>query len=229
MDGAFVQERIWYGYGVAAIQAGLLYSHYRPTNDGCPLTTPLSISFPALFAPNKNQMSPKTQFGTPVSYGVAVWQAFMDGTEVLPGDYFVANDAQNNPTKQTFFIASMQPLLPIMAVETNETITVERSVTPGQVGLLPYGGERESTMTTLLTDWPVSMLLKGKKEKNPTGLGSDTPQTEMEVLLPFIQGVTPELWPGDFFVAVNRNTRYVAQNVELTDLGYRIRATLVIP
>lgn len=228
MDGTLVQERIWYGYGVAAIQAGLLYSHYRPTNDGSPLTTPLSISFPALFAPNRNQMSPKTQFGTPVSYGVAVWQGFLNGAEVSVGDYFVANPGQNNPTVQTFFIASMQPLLPIMAVETNETVTIDRSVTPNQIGSLPYGGERKSTLTTLLTDWPASMLLKGKKEKNPTGLGSDTPQTEMEVLLPFIPGVTPELWPGDFLTASNRNTRYVTQNVELTDLGYRIRATLVI-
>jgi len=223
MNGTLLQTLVWKGGNRAAAHAGILYSQYRPTGPGNPLlTTPLSTAFSAAFLPNPKA----SKF---VGYGVATWQAILDGSQVLPGDYFVAGSGQNNPTEQTFFIASMQPLLPIMAVETNETITVERSVTPGQVGLLPYGGERKSTMTTLLTDWPVSMLLKGKKEKNPTGLGSDTPQTEMEVLLPFIQGVTPELWPGDFFVVPPMNVTYVAQNVELTDLGYRIRATLVIP
>ena len=82
-------------------------------------------------------------------------------------------------------------------------------------------------MNPVLGSWPASVLLKGKKEKNPTGLGSDVPQTEMEILLPYAIGVSPIIEPADL-LTLSTGVRYAIDNVELTDLGYRLRASMVI-
>lgn len=214
MDGATVQSYVNYGYAQAANVIGETYTQYRPNGSGPVVETKNYLgTLPCYVDPGVNFPA-----DNPRQYGKAVLKAVVDPTAVLPGDYLVG-------ATRTYFISSIQPLQPVLAVYTNDVVSVERSETPNQVGLLPYGGERQSTFVQILTSWPASVLLKGKKEKNPTGLGSDTPQTEMEILLP---PNAPAIIPDDILLTETGGKRYVAQNVELTDLGYRIRATEVI-
>lgn len=214
MDGAAVQGYVDYGYAKAASFIGETYKQFRPS--GSLPATGLSNYLGTITA----YVDPGVNFpaDNPRPFGKALLKTVVDPSAVLPGDYLVGSS-------RTYFISSIQPLQPVLSVYTNDVVTVERSETPDQSGLLPYGGERRSTMTTILTSWPASVLLKGKKEKNPTGLGSDTPQTEMEILLP---PNAPAILPGDILLTETGGKRYVAENVEISDLGFRIRATEVI-
>lgn len=217
MNGAQVQTYVNMGYAKAASFIGNIYTQYRPNNTGPAIATRnyITNALPAYFDPMINFPA-----DNPRRYGQAALKAIVDPTAVQPGDYLVG-------TERTYFIASIQDLMPVLVVYANESVTIERTVSNQNVGILPYGGERPSLMTPVLGAWPASVLLKGKKEKNPTGLGSDVPQTEMEILLPYVDGVSPVIEPADL-LTLSTGIRYAIENVELTDLGYRLRASMVI-
>lgn len=218
MTGATVQQYVNAGYALAASKIGNVYSQYRPASATAPAissSTLVTASLPAYFDPQVNFPA-----DNPRQYGKAALKAVIDPTAVQPGDYLVGPE-------RTYFVASIQDLMPVLVVYANESVTVERTVSNQNVGILPYGGERPSLMTSVLGSWPASVLLKGKKEKNPTGLGSDVPQTEMEILLPYAPGVSPMIEPADL-LTLSTGIRYAIENVELTDLGYRLRASMVI-
>ncbi len=214
VTGSVVQGFINQGYQIAAGFIGETYSQYRPNGSG-PVVASANLlgTIPAYFDPSTNFPA-----DNPRQYGRALMKAVIDPTAIRPGDYLVG-------ANRTYFVSSIQPLQPVLVVYTNDVVSVERSETPQTVGTLPYGGERKSTFVAILTSWPASVLLKGKKSKNPTGLGSDTPQTEMEILLP---PGSPAILPDDIILTQTGGKRYIAENVELSDLGFRIRATEVI-
>lgn len=218
MNGAAVQQYVNAGYAKAASFIGNIYAQYRPSSaTGAAITQANLIDsvLPAYFDPQVNFPA-----DNPRQYGKAALKAVIDPTAVIPGDYLVGPN-------RTYFVASIQDLMPVLVVYANESVTIERTVSNQNVGILPYGGERPSLMTPVLGTWPASVLLKSKKEKNPTGLGSDVPQTEMEILLPYATGVSPLIEPADL-LTLSTGIRYAIDNVELTDLGYRLRASMVI-
>ena len=216
LTGSTVQDYINYGYAKAASFVGETYSQYRPQGSGIVVTAANYLgTIPAYVDPMVNFPA-----NNPRQYGKALLKAVIDPTAVLPGDYLVG-------ANRTYFVSSIQDLMPVLVVYANETVSIERTVANGNVGSLPYGGERPSLMTPVLGVWPASVLLKSKKEKNPTGLGSDVPQTEMEILLPYASGVSPVIEPADL-LTLSTGIRYAIDNVELTDLGYRLRASMVI-
>ena len=218
MNGQIVQQYVNKGYAKAAINIGSTYSQYRPASATGPAIASanlVSTTVAAYFDPQVNFPA-----NNPRQYGKAAMKAVIDPTAVQPGDYLVGPE-------RTYFVASVQDLMPVLVVYANETVSIERSASNANVGSLPYGGERPSLMTPVLGVWPASVLLKSKKEKNPTGLGSDVPQTEMEILLPFASGVSPVIEPADL-LTLSTGIRYAIDNVELTDLGYRLRASMVI-
>ena len=214
LTGSTVQDYINYGYAKAASFIGETYSQYRPQGSGIVVTPANYLGTISAY------VDPMVNFpaNNPRQYGKALLKAVIDPMAIRPGDYLVG-------ANRTYFVSSIQPLQPVLVVYTNDVVSVERSETPQTVGTLPYGGERKSTFVAILTSWPASVLLKGKKSKNPTGLGSDTPQTGMEILLP---PGTPAILPDDIILTQTGGKRYVAENVELSDLGFRIRATEVI-
>lgn len=218
MTGSTVQQYINAGYAKAASFIGNTYAQYRPTSATVAAISPSTLvnsALPAYFDPQVNFPA-----DNPRQYGKAALKAVVNPSAVKPGDYLVGPE-------RTYFVASIQDLMPVLVVYANETVSIERTVSNQNVGLLPYGGERPSLMNPVLGSWPASVLLKGKKEKNPTGLGSDVPQTEMEILLPYAIGVSPIIEPADL-LTLSTGVRYAIDNVELTDLGYRLRASMVI-
>ena len=218
MTGSTVQQYVNAGYAKAASKIGNTYSQYRPSSaTGAAISSAnlVTSTLAAYFDPQVNFPA-----NNPRQYGKAALKAVIDPTAVQPGDYLVGPE-------RTYFVASIQDLMPVLVVYTNETVSIERSASNANVGSLPYGGERPSLMTPVLGVWPASVLLKSKKEKNPTGLGSDVPQTEMEILLPYASGVSPVIEPADL-LTLSTGIRYAIDNVELTDLGYRLRASMVI-
>ncbi|MDE1179495.1 hypothetical protein [Paraburkholderia sp.] len=121
MDSAKLQNRVYKGYQKAALRIGPLYGVYRPSSPLDPLGLGPVVTLNASF--NAEDMT----YSKPNKYGKPTWFCLVDGTQVMVGDYLI-NDSQ------TFFIAAMQPILPILAVDCNRTINVLRPQQQTAVG-----------------------------------------------------------------------------------------------
>lgn len=206
MDAATLQNRIYKGYGKAAIRIGPVFSQFRPTS----VTNPLGGTPIATLNASFNAMDMK--YGKPNVYGKALWYCLVDGTQMQVGDYLKS-------ASQTFFIAAMQQTLPILAVECNRTLTVHRPAQQGSVGAVGYGGNTAATETMLMQGWPASVLQGTKGEKNETNLPGDVRTPWWAILMPAFSGVT--LRTSDT-ITDDLSRRYVISSAELTDLGWRI-------
>lgn len=209
MDSATLQNRIYKGYGKAALRIGPLFTLYRPSSVFNPIAsgnivTTLNASF------NAEDMT----YSRPNKYGKSTWFCLVDGTQTRVGDYLVG-------TSQTFFIAAMQQTLPILAVECNRTLNVLRPYQVSGVGATGYGGDTAAGETPLMTGWPASVLQGTKGEKNEVNLPGDVRNPWWIVLLPAFTGVM--LRTADI-ITDELSRRYVISSAELTDLGWRCTA-----
>ena len=156
------------------------------------------------------------KYGKPNKYGKATWYALFDAKNAQVGDYFVGPAG-------TFFIATLQLLLPILVVECNRVVTVWRpQIETGADG--EYGGNTVANETALMIGWPCSILQGTKGEKNESNLPGDTRSPWWTILLPY-GGV--QLLPNDI-ITDDLGIRYVVSSPELTDLGWRVTAMTAI-
>ena len=185
MNGPELQAKLYAGYVKAALRLGTPYLQYRPTGPANPIASGnLVQSLTAAFDP-----APGFEFHHPALFGKPVWYALLDGTQTVVGDYLVGSAG-------TYFIAAMQPLLPIAAV-------------------LIAGSEAAE-----LTAWPASVLTKSRGEMGDTRLPGDVKLPWSEILLPY-GGI--ELRFGDVILDDNA-VRYTVSATERTDLGWRLLA-----
>jgi len=211
MDGPTIQSRVYRGYAIAAGKIGFPADQYRaldannPTDVACKLQT-LSASF------NAQDM----KYGKPSQYGKPLWYCLIDGTQVQVGDYLIQNDS-------TFFIAAMQPLLPILAVECNRTVTFYRPQQQAGVGAQGYGGNTAANETALAQNWPCSLLQAAKAANNPVNLPGDAKQASWGLLMPAIPGCV--VIKNDDVVIDDLGNRYLVYSAELSDLGWRCALT----
>jgi hypothetical protein len=168
-------------------------------------------SLPALF-----DASISLAFNAPSKYANAMFAAIVDPTVVQPMDYLVGAEG-------TFFIASTEPLKPILCVQCNRVCTFSR---PTEAAPSPsfYSGDQPGARTPLLTDVPCSELQGTKGERVAAEqLPTDSRMQWSEILLPGFSGIT--LRQADRITDdIGRN--FVISAVELTDLGWRLTAEL---
>lgn len=208
MDAAFLQSKIYYGYGKSAQYIGPAYNLFRPTDplnpfSGGPVTT-LNASF------NAQDMT----YSRPNVYGKPLWYALVDGRQTMVGDYLSNAD-------KTYFIAAMQETLPILAVDCNRTLNIFRPQQQTAAGVNPYGGTIDANQTALMTGWPASVLQGTKGEKDGAVLPGDVRLPWWAILMPAFPGVT--LLTADI-ITDDIDRRYIISSAELTDLGWRITA-----
>ncbi len=214
MDGTTLQGKVYAGYAKAALRVGLSCSHYRPLAATSAVIavanqlTSLTASF------NAEDMT----YGRPNKYGKATWYCLADGTQLQVGDYLV------QPSGSTFFIAGMQPLLPILVVECNRIVNVYRPQQQPGFGAQGYGGNTVAGQTQTVAQFPASILQGTKGEKSITALPGDVRMPWWAVLMPIIPGATIET---DDIITDDLSRRYVVSSAELTDLGWRITAAEV--
>lgn len=213
MDGATVQSRIYKGYGKASAVLGKRFNQYRASSYQNPVSVQNRIASPTV-AFNAEDM----KFSKPNKYGKPTWYALFDASTSKVGDYLVG-------PSDTFFIATLQPLLPILVVECNRTISVLRPQQQSGIGVAGYGGDTAANETPLMTAWPASILQGTKGEKNEVGLPGDTRTPWWSILLPYYAGVI--LKPSDI-IADDIGRRYIISSPELTDLGWRITASMAV-
>lgn len=212
MDAATLQQKIYYGYSIVGSKIGYEYTIYRSASPIEPIA-PANIPSPngtvnASFSVQGNYL--KYQ-----NYGVPQWQCYADGRILQPWDYLQSNDYG------IWFIASMDPLLPILSVQCNEVITITRPATPSYGPNGGYAGRTRATDVTVYQNVPASVLLQSSKgTNNPVKLPTDTKQPLYMVLMP-IFGDTP-IETTDL-VTDSSGKQYIIWQVELTNLGYRLR------
>jgi hypothetical protein len=210
MDGVKLQGKVYAGYAQAAKRIGLTFQHYRPINalgaiDEHSLVGPILASFNAL----------DMKYGKASAYGKPVWYCLADGRLLAAGDYLVHGSS-------TYFIAGMQPLLPILAVECNRIMSFFRPQQLAGAGAVGYGGNTMANQTPIAAGFPASVLQGTKGERNDTGLPGDVKVPWWAVLIPTLPG-NVQLRTDD--VAIDENgRRYVLASCEQTDLGWRLTA-----
>lgn len=210
MDGTRLQAKIYAGYAKAAAKIGLSFSQYRPTA-GTEATAAGNLVGTLLASFNAQDFA----YQKPNKYGNAVWYCLADGTQLAPGDYLTGNGS-------TYFIAAMQPLLPILAVECNRVLTLYRPQQQTGVGAVGYGGNTEENQTAIASGFPASVLQGSKGQRGEVNLPGDVRSPWWVMLLPNL--------PGNAYLRTNDiaiddfGRRYTFSSVEQTDLGWRITA-----
>lgn len=158
------------------------------------------------------------KYGRPNKYGKPTWYALVDGTDLQVGDYFIGPQG-------TFFIAAMQPLLPILVVECNRTINIYRPQTLTGIGAQDYGGTTDANLTLLAGNRPCSILQGTKGEKSEANLPGDVRAAWYAILLPE-SGIVID--PDDI-IEDDLGRRYAVSSTELSDLGWRLSAMIALP
>ncbi|WP_376960111.1 hypothetical protein ABNQ39_20585 [Azospirillum sp. A26] len=193
MDGTKLQAKVYGGYAKAAQRIGLPFDVYRPSDATDPLATGNKVvtALPAHFTADGNYTKPNT-------YGQATWQAMVDGSQVAVGDYLTGDPG-------TFFIAAKQPLLPILAVGCNRTV----SLTQGGTSPVAVG-------------WPASILVESPRGDLPLeDVAGNPANPSWRVLLPAVTSVQIDV--ADLLTD-ELLRQYIINSAELTDLGWRISA-----
>lgn len=210
MDSATLNGLIYQGRAIAAQQIGLPCQLFRPLVATSPFTNQIT-TLNALFN------AADETYTKPSLYGKAVWFADVDGRLTQPGDYLVRLSDNSN-----WFIAAMQPLLPIVVISCNRIVNVLRPQQQSGVGAVGYGGDTVATETPLVTQFPASILQATKSDRNLVNLPGDVRNPAWAVLLPALPG-SVDLRSEDI-ITDDLARRYVISGAELTDLGWRISA-----
>jgi hypothetical protein len=212
MDGPTLQAKIYEGYAKAATRLGLPCSQYRPT----------SALLPAIAAGNLLQTLSASfnaqdfKYAKAQGYGKATWSCLADGAQLAPGDYLV------RPDGVAFYIAALQPLLPISAIECNRTINVLRPQQQSGVGAQGYGGDTVAAETLLVSQFPASVLVGTKSDRSLVNLPGDVRNPAWNILLPALPGSV--LLRNEDVITDDQARRYVISSAELSELGWRINA-----
>lgn len=210
-----VQGHVNKGLGIAAKNLGATYNLYRPrtTNTviaNINLIDQISLAY---------DVDPAFSMIKANTYAHPVYYALVDLTELKIGDYLVEYQPSTDGCR-TFYLANMEPLRAGLIIQCNRTATVYRP-TPNAVGNGYYSGNDDGYGTALLTNWPCSILLGPKGEKNEAELPGDPRSPWYSVLLPpheMVQINTADLLIDDL------GRRYIMSAIEVTVLG--IRATV---
>ena len=210
MDGNRIQALIYRGYGVSAAKVGLPYAQYRPSGATAAIVTSNLIqTLQAAFSTDRYKFAREDGYGTPEH------QALVDGSQLAVGDYLVG--------AETYFIAALDPLVPILAVQCNAVLDVRRPAFSRSLGRVRGNdGDMVATETVLLSAWPASCIQGTKGEKSDTGIPGDTRMPWWAIILP----PTPAPIETDDILTDANGHRFQVSSAELTSKGWRITAQL---
>lgn len=219
MDAATLQARVYSGYAKAALRVGLPHTICRPTTAANPTAAPNQIG--TTLAAFTVHSSGNFNFDKPSDYSKPTFHALLDGAAVNKGDYLI--DVATG--LGFFFIAEKSPLVPILAVQCNRTVTFAApgpsAFVDGSAGYQGTIGEAAVTNETpFLVAWPASVL-QGARSVATHFLPGDVGTGMWEVLLPFLAGTN--IATGDL-MSDDLGNRYCIRTAELTDLGWRLNA-----
>ena len=207
MDGARLEDRIRWGFNIAARATGASTDAYRPRTAHDPLAA--INRYLRLHATFSGVQGGFTHTNV---YGNALWHGLFDAAYTLAGDYLVQDSG-------TWFIASQQKLLPVLCVRSERVVSFSRASTQTSTGVNSYGGITAENTMPLMTSWPASVVNSSGAGRPSANLPSDNSVPSWTVLLPYCPGVI--LRPADLMGDdLGRNA--VVTAAELTSLGWRL-------
>lgn len=208
MRQLLIQDAIDRGRGTAARVLGAGYDVYRPRDSGNPLLAGLKIlSLPVAFNAGDDN------FHHPGIHTTALWHGVFDAAYTRVGDYLVGPSG-------IFFIAAQDPLLPVVCVRANRTISLARPAAPSG-GAGSYGGVVRGAARPLLTGWPGSLLAMSGERRNQVGLPAEGQMTFAVLILPILPAVVVPPRPADL-MSDDLGLAWVVNAVEQTALGWRL-------
>ena len=207
-----IQHAIYAGAAAGAQASGRPHQVYRPTDALNPVQPgSLVATLPAAFSGDLSY-----GFKAAKDYADATWSCVVDGNQTRPGDVLMG--------ASTWFIASQEPLLPILAVRCNAVASLSRPSKAGRGGgRQAYGGDTERTETALMAGWPCSLLQGTKGERGDVQLPGDVRMPWFNVIMPAMAGV--ELLTDDVLTD-GLGHRYKVSSAELTAMGWRLTVML---
>lgn len=220
MDAATIQAKVYYGYAKSAQYVGQTFNHYRPQS-GQPIIGSATLlgSLNAGMTPASASGFNFNKAGLDTNY---FWACLADGTQLQVGD--VLQDAA-----QTFFIAAMQPLLPMVAILANATITIKRPQVPSVFGAVGYQGLTEATETTLISGLPAAIRV-ASSGKNTRGqeLPADAPGPDKYTLFfsATLLGSPPVMERDVIYDGMGR--RFQVSGLEMTPVGPKVDAVRLL-
>jgi len=205
---ATIQRHIDKGYGIAAGKLGSPVSIYRPKSPDTPIS---SANFVATLNSGFD-IDPRFNHKQPGGYAHPIYFALADLTDLREYDYL------NTPT-HTYFVGAVEPLRPALVIQCNRVASVYRpaTATPGPAY---YGGNVTGLGNPVLRNFPCSILLGAKGERNESGLPADPRSPWHAVLLPRYADVIVKT--GDLLID-DLDRRYTLSACELY-LGWRLSA-----
>jgi hypothetical protein len=211
MNGRKLQDRLYLGLGLSARHVGQSADAFRPKGPFKPLDNQNRfLRLPATF------VSAKGNEGRTNVYGEVLWHGIFDASYTRAGDYLVMDTGR-------FFVASQNPLLPVLCVKANRIISIVRPNMQTNTASNAYGGYTSGGSQTLMEGWPASVLGENRSSGSATNLPTDQAIPYWNILLPAIAHVV--LSPGDLVTDDLSRTAAIAGS-ELTDLGWRVSAKM---
>lgn len=221
-DAAYIQGKIYYGYGQAAKRLGTSFDFYRSVTPLNPIVAG-NIIGNLLVSLNQNWAYDKAN-----KYGNAIWQMVADARQppdsigFTIGDYFLGTSLDNVPL--TYFVISKQLILPILSVECNKVVTIQRANQDNDPDSDVYSGYTPGTATVLASGLPVSILKQAIGRDNKEKLPTDTLMPRWDLLMPNLGNVT---YKNRDIVIDELGFRYVVAAAEKTDFGWRCAIELL--
>jgi hypothetical protein len=211
MNGRKLQDRLYLGLGLAAHHVGQSADAFRPVGPFDPLDKQNRfLRLPATF------VSATGNGGRANVYGEVLWHGIFDASYTRVGDYLVLNTGR-------FFVASQDPLLPVLCVKANRVISIVRPNMQTSIASNAYGGYTSGGSAILMDGWPASVLGENRSSGSMTDLPTDQAIPYWNILLPAIARVI--LSPGDLVTDDLVRTAVITGS-ELTDLGWRVSAKM---
>lgn len=209
MDGALLEQKIFHGRAMVARRIGFACNLFRPLQGQPPLGNLIATHKVALNAADG-------AYKKPALYGKAVWYADFYARACLPGDYLV-----RIKDGAIWFIASRQPLLPIVAIDCQRSISIARQTPVSGFGAVGYSGVIDPTMVLGMGGlWPCSILMEGGAGPG-AGLPGDATEASWKILLPPSIPLTIE---SSDILTDDLSRRFEVLSAESTDLGWRLSA-----
>ena len=200
MDGANLQDLISKGWGVAARRVGIPCKVYRPTQYANPLSSRNRVyKLNCCFAPLAGVAVGAS------GYNGQLWRSTFDSAYTMPGDYL-------QTPQFVYFIASQVSLQPIICVQTNSVVTIERP-RPAQTGT--YSGFVAVTSFEVISEWPALMTPVSFR------IPGTLPEAHFGVWSCFLPLLPNPPAVADI-LSDDCGRRFVIASAQLTALGWRV-------
>ncbi|OYV29154.1 MAG: hypothetical protein B7Z81_15280 [Acidocella sp. 20-61-6] len=147
---------------------------------------------------------PGGSVAAPSSVGAPFRQAWADWGYLQVGDYLVGPEG-------CVFVATIEPPKPMLVVMANAEVTLMRPGAPLLAGVNTYGAPLPSTMLTLVSNFPASLMVGGLGDRTRAGLPDDTRVPGFVAMLPAVASVQPRV--GDF-LSDERGNKYIITAIE---------------